>query len=155
MRLLVTGVDASGRSWAAQDGPVSLQGDAGLGGITYSVLYAAASAPSIDDGGGRVADFLDLAVPPGSMRWTAIEYGPGAEFSMHHTDTVDFDVVLSGSVELILDDGAHLLTVGDSAVVTGVDHAWRAGPEGCRLNIMTIGVAPPNDVRGGGRASIR
>jgi quercetin dioxygenase-like cupin family protein len=62
---------------------------------------------------------------------------------MHYTDTVDFDVVLSGSVESILDDGAHLLTVGDSAVVTGVDHGWRAGPEGCRLNLMTIGVSPP------------
>jgi quercetin dioxygenase-like cupin family protein len=141
MRLLVTGVDAAGRSCAARDGPVTLQGDAGLGDILYSVLYATPSAPSIDGGGG-VADFLDLAVPPGSMRWTAIEYGPGATFSMHHTDTVDFDVVLSGSVELILDDGAHLLTVGDSAVVTGVDHAWRAGGEGCRLNIMTIGVSP-------------
>ena len=144
MRLLVTGVDAAGRSCAAQEGPITLQGDAGLGGIRYSILYAAPSAPSIDAGGGRVADLLDLAVPPGSIRWAAIEYGPGAEFSMHHTDTVDFDVVLSGSVELILDDGVHLLTVGDSAVVTGVDHAWRAGAEGCRLNIMTIGVSAPN-----------
>lgn len=148
MRLLVTGVDAAGRSCAAQDGPVTLQGDASLGGLLFSVLYATPSLPSITSGGGRVADFLDLAVPPGSMRWTLIEYAPGAGFSMHHTDTVDLDVVLSGSVELILDDGGHLLTVGDSAVVTGVDHAWRAGPEGCRLNVMTIGVAPPNDVRG-------
>jgi quercetin dioxygenase-like cupin family protein len=144
MRLLVTGVDASGRSCAAQDGPVAPQGDAGLGGILYSVLYATESAPSITSGGGRAADFLDLVVPPGSMRWTVIEYAPSAGFSMHHTDTVDFDVVLSGSVELIVDDGAHLLTVGDSAVVTGVDHAWHAGPEGCRLNIMTIGVSPPD-----------
>ena len=144
MRLLVTGVDASGRSCAAQDRPVAPQGDVGLGGILYSVLYPADSLPSIEGGGGRVADFLDLAVPPGSMRWTLIEYAPSAGFSMHHTDTVDFDVVLSGSVELLLDDGAHLLTVGDSAVVTGVDHAWRAGPEGCRLNIMTIGISPPN-----------
>jgi quercetin dioxygenase-like cupin family protein len=142
--LLVTAVDASGRSCATQDGPVTLQGEAGLGGILFSVLYATPSAPAMDGGGGRAADFLDLAVPAGSMRWAAIQYGPGAEFSMHHTDTVDFDVVVAGSVELILDDGAHLLTVGDSAVVTGVDHAWRAGAEGCRLNIMTIGAAPPN-----------
>jgi quercetin dioxygenase-like cupin family protein len=144
MRLLVTGIDAAGRSCAAQDGPVTLQGDASPEGILYSVLYAAPSVPSIAGGGGRVADLLDLGVPAGALRWTVMEYAPGAEFSMHHTDTVDFDVVLSGSVELILDDGAHPLTVGDSAVVTGVDHAWRAGPEGCRLNIMTIGVSPPN-----------
>jgi len=143
MRLLVTGVDAAGRSCAAQDGPVTLQGDASPEGLLYSVLYAAPSVPSIA-GGGRVAELLDLGVRAGALRWTAIEYAPGAEFSMHHTDTIDFDVVLAGSVELILDDGGYLLTVGDSAVVTGVDHAWRAGPEGCRLNIMTIGASQPN-----------
>jgi quercetin dioxygenase-like cupin family protein len=62
---------------------------------------------------------------------------------MHHTDTVDFDTVLSGSVELTLGDGMHQLAAGDSVVMTGVDHAWRAGPEGCRLNVMSIGVLPP------------
>jgi quercetin dioxygenase-like cupin family protein len=143
-RLLITGVDASGRSCAAQDGPVTLQGDANLEGILYSVLYATPSHPSISAGGGRVADLLDLGVPPGAMRWTVIDYAPGGAFSMHHTDTVDLDVVLSGSVELILDDGGHLLTVGDSVLVTGVDHGWRAGPEGCRLNVMTVGASPPN-----------
>jgi quercetin dioxygenase-like cupin family protein len=144
MRLLITGVDAAGRSCAAQDAPLTLQGDASLDGILYSVLYAAPSLPSISTGGGRVADTLDLAVPAGAMRWTVIEYPPGAGFSMHHTDTVDLDVVLSGSVDLILDDGAHVLEAGDSAVVTGVDHAWHAGPEGCRLSVMTIGASPPN-----------
>lgn len=141
-RLLITGVDPSGRSCATRDEPVALHGDAGRGGLLYSVLYSAPSLPSIA-AGGRVADLLDLVVPPGALRWTMIEYVPGAEFAMHHTDTVDFDVVLAGSVELILDDGAHPLAVGDSAVVTGVDHAWRAGPDGCRLAVMTIGAAPP------------
>jgi len=144
MRVLVTGVDASGRSCAAQDGPVHLQGDAGLDGLLYAVLYATPSHPSIDGGAARVADLLDLAVPPGAVRWTMIEYAPGTTFPMHHTDTVDFDVVLSGSVDLILDDGAHPLAPGDSVVVAGVDHAWRAGPQGCRLNVMTIGVSPPH-----------
>ena len=144
MRLLVTGVDTSGHSCAAQDGLVALQGDAGLGGLLYSVLYATLSLPSISTGGGRVADTLDLGVPAGALRWAVIEYAPGAGFSMHHTDTVDFDVVLSGSVDLILDDGAHPLAPGDNVVVTGVDHAWRAGPDGCRLSIVTIGASPPN-----------
>ena len=142
-RLLITGVDASGRSCQAQDGPVALQGIGSPAGILYSVLYAAPSIPSISTGGGRAADFLDLVVPPGALRWTVIEYVAGGAFSMHHTDTVDFDVVLSGSVELILDDGAHPLAAGDSVVVMGVDHAWRAGPEGCRLSVMTIGASPP------------
>lgn len=143
MRLLVTGVDAAGRSCAAHDGPVAMQGNADLDGVLYSILHSGPSLPSISTGGGRAADLLDLVVPPGSLRWALIEYAPGGEFAMHHTDTVDFDVVLSGSVELILDDGGHLLEAGDGAVITGVDHAWRAGPDGCRLNVMTIGASPP------------
>ena len=142
--MLITGVDASGRSCAVQDDLVTLQGDASAEGILYSVLYATPSVPSIASTGGRVADNYDLGVPVGAIRWWTSEYAPGAAFSMHHTDTVDLDVVLSGSVELILDDGGHVLGAGDSVVVTGVDHAWRAGPEGCRLNVMTIGVSPPN-----------
>lgn len=120
------------------------KGDGSPQGLRYSVLYAAPSLPAIATGGGRVGGFLDLVVPPGALRWTLVEYAPGAEFPMHHTNTVDFDAVVSGSVDLILDDGAHPLAAGDSAVVTGVDHAWRAGPDGCRLSIMTIGASSPD-----------
>jgi quercetin dioxygenase-like cupin family protein len=142
-RLLVTGVDSAGRSCAAQQHPITVQEAPGIDGFSYSVLYAAPSSPSISSAGGRLADSLDLGVPAGAIMWTVIDYAPGAAFSMHHTDTVDFDTVLSGSVELTLGDGMHQLAAGDSVVMTGVDHAWRAGPEGCRLNVMSIGVLPP------------
>lgn len=139
-RLLIAGVDAVGRSCAAQDGPVTLNGFPGFEGILFSVLYATESAPALS-AGGRSADILDLGVPPGTVNWKIIDYGPGVAFSMHHTDTVDLDLVLSGSVDLILDDGPHPLQAGDTAVVTGVDHAWRTGPEGCRLSVMSVGVS--------------
>jgi quercetin dioxygenase-like cupin family protein len=142
-RFLLTGVDESGRSCATQDDQVILQGGAALGGLLYSVMYATPSLPSISSGGGRTADTLDLGVSAGAMDWKLIDYAPGMEFPMHHTDTVDFDIVVSGLVELILDDGRHPLAAGDSVVVTGVDHAWRAGPEGCRLSVISIGVSPP------------
>lgn len=143
-RLLITGVDASGRSCVARDEVVALRGAPGLEGVGFAVQYASPGRPAIDTGGGRVADLVDLVVAPGALRWARIEYAPDAVVAMHHTDTVDFDVVLSGSVELILDDGAHQLAPGDSAVVTGVDHGWRAGPQGCRLSVLTIGAAPPS-----------
>jgi quercetin dioxygenase-like cupin family protein len=50
--------------------------------------------------------------------------------------------VLSGSVDLILDDGVHHLDEGDMVVMTGVDHAWKAGPDGCRINAILIGTPP-------------
>jgi hypothetical protein len=105
-RLVITGVDAAGRSCAVHDGLVAPQGDGSPQGLRYSVLYAAPSLPAIATGGGRIGGFLDLVVPPGALRRTLVEYAPGAEFPMHHTNTVDFDAVVSGSVDLILDDGA-------------------------------------------------
>jgi hypothetical protein len=142
-RFLVTGVNESGHSCASRDGQVTLQGGPGLDSILYSMMYATPSLPSISVGGGRAADTLDLGVSVGAMDWKVIDYAAGVEFPMHHTDTIDFDIVLSGSIELILDDGAHPLVVGDQVIVTGVDHGWCVGPEGCRISIISLGVAPP------------
>lgn len=45
---------------------------------------------------------------------------------MHTTDTIDYIVVLSGSVDLELDDGATVhLEAGDCVVQRGTRHAWR------------------------------
>jgi quercetin dioxygenase-like cupin family protein len=82
---------------------------------------------------------MDLGVEPGLVHWIIVEFDPNAARSMHHTDTLDFDVVLEGSVELGLDDGQHLLEPGDCAVITGVDHSWTAGPDGCRMSVTLIG----------------
>ena len=62
---------------------------------------------------------------------------------MHHTDTLDFDTVIAGSIELILDDGGHRLEAGDVVVISGVDHAWRSGPDGCTMVITLQGTEPP------------
>jgi quercetin dioxygenase-like cupin family protein len=80
---------------------------------------------------------------PGEARWLLVEWDAGVEAFTHHTDSIDFDVVLEGSVEIGLDDGPHLLEAGDVVVVNGVDHSWRAGPAGCRLSVVSIGTPPP------------
>ena len=51
-------------------------------------------------------------------------------------------MILGGQVELILDDGPHALQTLDCVVMTGVDHAWRAGPEGCVISGAAIGTPP-------------
>src|SRR4051794_35892077 len=44
---------------------------------------------------------------------------------MHTTDTIDFDIVLSGEVWLELDDGAEVkLTAGDCVTQNATRHAW-------------------------------
>jgi mannose-6-phosphate isomerase-like protein (cupin superfamily) len=45
---------------------------------------------------------------------------------MHTTDTVDIDVVISGEVDLELDDGETVhLRAGDCVIQNGTRHAWR------------------------------
>ena len=88
---------------------------------------------------------IDQQLATGMIRWMIVDYGPGAETPTHHTDTLDLETVLDGSVELRLDDGVHHLEPGDMVVMTGVDHAWKAGPRGCRLSAVLLGTPLPGD----------
>ena len=61
---------------------------------------------------------------------------------MHTTDTVDLDLVLSGEMDLELDDGAEVhLRPGDSVVQNGTRHAWRNrdASEPCTMLSILVG----------------
>ncbi len=140
MRTLITGADAEGRSYVASESDPTP--DQVAPGFAMAVPYATATNPPPARPAGT-APLIDQGIPPGLVRWMVVELGPGSETPMHHTDTLDLQTVLSGRVELILDDGAHPLEQGDMVVLTGVDHAWRGGPEGCTLSAVLIGTPPP------------
>jgi len=60
---------------------------------------------------------------------------------MHTTDTVDFGVVLHGTMLLELDDGAvRALTAGDAFVQNGTRHRWHnPGPGRAALAVAMVG----------------
>jgi mannose-6-phosphate isomerase-like protein (cupin superfamily) len=60
---------------------------------------------------------------------------------MHRTDTIDFEVVLSGEVTLELDDGVEtVLRVGDVNVQNGTRHRWHnRGAEPARMACFIVG----------------
>ncbi|MBZ5531570.1 MAG: cupin domain-containing protein [Acidobacteriia bacterium] len=65
---------------------------------------------------------------------------PGGR-GMHTTDTVDFDVVISGEVWLELDDGAEVhLKAGDCVVQNGTRHAWHnRSAQPCVIAVCLLG----------------
>jgi quercetin dioxygenase-like cupin family protein len=140
MRRLITGVDSDGQSCVTHQADVSFV-EGVVSGVRFDTAFETLQCPPPVRPLGR-GDLLDLGVEPGLARWALIEWEAGLEVPNHHTDTLDFDVVLGGTVELILDDGAHALSVGDCVVVTGVDHSWRVGPDGCRMSVVVIGTPP-------------
>jgi hypothetical protein len=114
--------------------------------VDVVTLWRARSSPLPPRPPGR-ADTRDLGVRPGGVRWVVSRWAPGSDAAvMHHTDTIDLDVVLAGSINLLLDDGPHQLDTGDCAVITGVDHGWRAGPDGCTLSVLLLGTPPLGSV---------
>ena len=64
---------------------------------------------------------------------------------MHRTDTIDFNLIVSGEVWLELDDGAEvLLKAGDCVVQNGARHRWRnPSSEPCFMAVAQIGAARP------------
>jgi mannose-6-phosphate isomerase-like protein (cupin superfamily) len=73
---------------------------------------------------------------PGMLEHNEVD-NPG----MHTTDTVDLDFVLSGEMDLELDDGAEVhLRTGDCVIQNGTRHAWRnRSSEPCRILSILVG----------------
>jgi quercetin dioxygenase-like cupin family protein len=139
VRIVVAGVDEEGRSCALRDEEVEFTEVAP--GLAWCGVFATSQVPPPTRPPGR-GDLVDLGVPPGICNWSLWQFEPSGTYSMHHTDTVDFDVIVAGAVELVLDDGVHQLGQGDCVVMQGVDHAWQAGPQGCTISATAIGTPP-------------
>jgi quercetin dioxygenase-like cupin family protein len=141
MRQIVTGVDASGRSCVVAQhvpGPPP-NADA----VKVETVFETTSAPPPPRPAGTSA-LMDLKVQPGCTRLITVVWPPGLTAQMHYTDTIDVDTVLEGSVDIILGDGRHHLEVGDTVIVTGVDHAWEAGPSGATVAVLLFGTPSPD-----------
>ncbi|MCJ1392595.1 hypothetical protein MMC18_005465 [Xylographa bjoerkii] len=89
------------------------------------------------------------------------ETGKEATPLMHRTQSLDYGIVVSGEVELILDSGeTRTMRQGDVAVQRGTMHAWRnkSETEWCRMVFVLIaseevvveGRVLPEDLSGGG-----
>jgi quercetin dioxygenase-like cupin family protein len=84
---------------------------------------------------------------PGGWFGNIFAWKPGMYTDLHRTVTVDFDVVLAGSVELLLEVGSATLGPGDCVLLPGTVHAWKAGPDGGLMAFtMVAGEATGGDV---------
>lgn len=149
MRNLITGLDAEGRSCIAEETEIVPEPVGDYSNLKMASLFRIEQSPP-PARPPALAETVDVQLPPGHVRWMIVEHAPNtshdadtAAASMHHTDTVDFVFVQQGSAEFLLQDGAHKVSAGDHIVTTGVDHAWRAGPDGARLLVVSIGAPKP------------
>jgi len=77
-----------------------------------------------------------LDVPAGVARFSVASYGPGYESKMHHTDSIDFDICISGQLDLVLEAEVVRMEPGDVAILHAARHAWRTETGGSFAFVM-------------------
>jgi hypothetical protein len=126
-RRVVNGHDASGRTVVLSDGPTPTTSTLETGAVFHEKWATAATPEPI--AGAEPSEPTDrpFQVPPdtdGSFV-LVIDMPPGSSAPMHRTKTIDYGIVLSGEVDLELDDGVELhLETGDLVVQRATAHAW-------------------------------
>jgi quercetin dioxygenase-like cupin family protein len=147
MRRLVTGIDEGGRSCVVEESELVTTAAPGHG-VSVAHVYATSESPLPPRPPGS-GERIDVQLEPGLLRWNVVDHephqvieGPVTSSTMHHKDTLDLVFVEDGTAELVLQDGVHDLVAGDFVVMPGIDHAWNAGANGCRLVVLTVGTLP-------------
>jgi quercetin dioxygenase-like cupin family protein len=68
-----------------------------------------------------------------------IEFAPGLAARNHRTDSIDYIVVISGEIEMELDDTLVRLKAGDAMVQRGTIHNWvNRGSAPCVLAVILV-----------------
>ncbi|MGW1620765.1 cupin domain-containing protein [Streptomyces sp. NPDC002172] len=124
-RRIVTGHDETGTSVFLSDGEPPVIRTAPDGAAFYE-MWNTDSVPAPVAADEPEPTQRDLTVPPapGGTKIRVNEFPPGCVSPTHRTQTVDYGIVLTGEVVLVLDDSERLLRAGDVVIQRGTDHRW-------------------------------
>jgi quercetin dioxygenase-like cupin family protein len=123
LQRVVTRINKAGRPAVAFCGEPSKIEDFGLTEAIELWMTQAAPFGPAGDGDPTVGDW-QLEPPPGGTIFRIATHQPGEEVPVHATATVDYVVVLSGELVLLLGDQEIALQAGDTVVQQGTPHGW-------------------------------
>ncbi|KAL5340408.1 hypothetical protein BJX70DRAFT_396917 [Aspergillus crustosus] len=129
-------------------------------GADFSLAYTTSTIPASftnDTDIPTYASYLEPGNAPGLSISTGsvcriVDMTPNALSPMHRTVSLDYGVVLEGTVELVLDSGEiRVMNRGDVAVQRGTMHAWRNVSGEGRWARMLFVLLPAEGVSVGGK----
>lgn len=131
VRRVVTGHDANGKAVVASDERISAVPRRIGANITGCEMWSTDRMPvdnSEQAGIAQLAGFVTRYNYVGTGQGVAFritEWAPGHARFTHRTETVDFAILLSGEIDMELDEGevVHLKT-GDVVIQRGTVHTW-------------------------------
>jgi mannose-6-phosphate isomerase-like protein (cupin superfamily) len=141
-RRVVTGHDASGRAIVTID-EIAKNLVSSRPGATAGVVWTTEGFPidntgEEDAGRRRTGTTLDNGTV-----FRILELAPGVSPRNHRTDSIDYAVVMSGEVDMELDETAVHLKAGDVLVQRGTIHNWvNRGTVPCVIAFVLIAAKP-------------
>jgi mannose-6-phosphate isomerase-like protein (cupin superfamily) len=164
-RRVVTGHDANGRAVVLFDGAAPNAKLRKATGLTSTLVWVTDASPADNSGSADSADRdIGVAPPPRGSIFRVVDFPPAGDIgavdnaamlkemgitdggpaaprhaTMHRTRSIDYAVVISGEIDMLLDDSEVHLKTGDVLVQRGTNHAWvNRGKESCRIAFVLI-----------------
>ena len=177
IRRVVTGHDATGKAVVVIDSDSPNAKLRAASGVTSTLLWVTDESPADISGGVDRADRdIGVAPPPAGSIFRVVDFPPAAQAEpldneamkremgiarrasvarparhagMHRTKSIDYAIVISGEIDMLLDDSEVRLKAGDVLVQQGTNHAWaNRGKEICRIAFVLIDAKAPAQIRG-------
>ena len=142
IRRVVTGHDASGRAVVKID-EVAKNLLSSRPGATAWVVWTTEGFPA-DNTGEEDAGLrkTGTTLDNGTV-FRILELAPGVTPRNHRTDSIDYAVVMSGEVDMELDDTTVHLKAGDVLMQRGTIHNWvNRGTEPARVAFVLVAAEP-------------
>ena len=149
VRRVVTGHDENGKSCVLIDDVASNATSRRLGHDSRLIWVTDAAPASYDGNEDAGARAIGRPPPVNGTLIRILEIQPGVTAEPHFTETIDYVIVMSGEMDMVLDTETVKLNAGDVLVQRGTTHNWvNHGPKPCRFAAILI------DAEGTDRAQV-
>ncbi|KAK7692020.1 hypothetical protein QCA50_005425 [Cerrena zonata] len=154
VRRVITGHDSEGKAIVIKDEVVEPTFWSPQGVNAVHEFYRTEETPAVIDSEvtGEWVDHIAskrALVSPNGSTFRSIDLAPGEVVPMHRTGSIDYAIVVKGSVVLVLDDGERrVLKEGDVVVQRGTNHSWINETDDWSRTYFVVIDAQPIKVKG-------
>jgi quercetin dioxygenase-like cupin family protein len=142
LRRVVTGHDANGKAKVLIDEQVA-NTFSHRPGAEFSVIWSSDTLPANNDGDEDPSGKTIGTTIPGGSVFRVVSFEPGVAPRNHRTDSIDYAVVISGEIDMVLDGETVHLKAGDLLVQRGTVHDWiNNGSVPCVIAFALISAKP-------------
>lgn len=143
IRRVVTGHTADGRAKVEID-EIARNVISNRPGASSCVVWSTKGFPVDNDGFSDPTQTSFKTTVEGGTVFRIVRYEPGVTPRNHRTDSIDYAVVISGEIEMELDDNVVVkLKQGDVLIQRGTIHNWvNRGKDVCVVAFVLVSAKP-------------